>query len=841
MATWLRQLLAGICGGRAPLDVRGRAVPGGPSGRGRARSVLLGHVSDNSEVPTYRDEAVVLRTHKLGEADRIITMLSRGRGKIRAVAKGVRRTSSKFGARLEPFSHVDLQFAEGRTLDVVTQVESLDAFGEPLDQRLPRLHRRSGDAGDRRPAGAEEGEPAVQQYQLLVGALKVLNRGTSDGPRPPTMILDSYLLRALAIAGYAPSFSHCARCGVVGPHQAFSPAAGGVVCERCRPAGSARPAPETLSCWARCWRGAGRRPATSRRRGEGGERADLGLSGLAPGPRSALAGPRRALTRLTEPELQPPAHWAPPAPTDHRGRATSSPCSCRWCWSSSWRRPLAAVGDRGAALPRRLADATGIARPVAASTTRRRRHGAGDPYFPDYGSSGYDATQYQSRSTWTRTAETLTGTTTWRPAPPQTSRLASTSTWRWPPTTVRVDGRGDASASRASRTSGSPRRTPIADGARFTVTVEYAGRPGDIRQGEVATPGGPPTPSGPSAGEPECSAWWFPANDHPSDPALMDVSVRVPAGMEAISVGRLESARHRQGGRLRHLALGRAPADGHLRVVRRPSVSTSSTRARPTGCPYVYAVTEQLDAADRQSALTALRQPAVVRAAGGVRAVPVQRDRRLRAGHELWFAGLETPDPTGLRSPAILATPTSPRAAGARARPHVVRRPRDAAAVERHLHQRGVTRPGRSGGYVERRGGRGAATSDLNAAYERTQGRPRVLAGDHDRPGREQLFDTVYIRGPMALQALRNVIGDGAFFALAREWAPVAGEPQPRGVDGQGAGGDHGRPRPVLPGLDLRPHRSGSHRGERLPVQAGSENPPVYLVFTSASGGMLAA
>ena len=104
-------------------------------------------------MPTYRDEAVVLRTHKLGEADRIITLLSRRRGKIRAVAKGVRRTSSKFGARLEPFSHVDLQFAEGRTLDIVTQVESLDAFGEPLVADYPGLHGRTGDAGDRRPAG----------------------------------------------------------------------------------------------------------------------------------------------------------------------------------------------------------------------------------------------------------------------------------------------------------------------------------------------------------------------------------------------------------------------------------------------------------------------------------------------------------------------------------------------------------------------------------------------------------------------------------------------------------------------------------------------------------------
>lgn len=198
-------------------------------------------------MPTYRDEAVVLRTHKLGEADRIITFLSRDHGKIRAVAKGVRRTSSKFGARLEPFSHVDLQFAVGRSLDVVTQVESLHSYGEPLAVDYQRW--TSGqvmlETADR--LVAEEGEPSLQHYRLLIGALRVLNEGTSDGPRPPGMILDSYLLRALAVAGYAPTFTDCAKCGLVGPHASFSPAAGGVVCIGCRPPGSPRPAPETLA------------------------------------------------------------------------------------------------------------------------------------------------------------------------------------------------------------------------------------------------------------------------------------------------------------------------------------------------------------------------------------------------------------------------------------------------------------------------------------------------------------------------------------------------------------------------------------------------------------------
>lgn len=188
----------------------------------------------------------MLRTHKLGEADRIITLLSRQHGKVRAAARGVRRTSSKFGARLEPFSHIDIQFVTGRSLDIVTQVESLRAYGEPLAHDFGRYTAGQVmlETADR--LVIEENEPAIQQYQLLVGALRVLAEGTADGPRPATMVLDSYLLRSLAVAGYAPSFTDCARCGAPGPHQAFAPSAGGVVCPVCRPPGSAQPRPGTL-------------------------------------------------------------------------------------------------------------------------------------------------------------------------------------------------------------------------------------------------------------------------------------------------------------------------------------------------------------------------------------------------------------------------------------------------------------------------------------------------------------------------------------------------------------------------------------------------------------------
>ena len=84
----------------------------------------------------YRDEGIVLRTQKLGEADRIVTVLTRRTGKVRAVAKGVRRTKSKFGARLEPFTHVDLQLYTGRNLDIVSQVESIRSYGQEIVETL---------------------------------------------------------------------------------------------------------------------------------------------------------------------------------------------------------------------------------------------------------------------------------------------------------------------------------------------------------------------------------------------------------------------------------------------------------------------------------------------------------------------------------------------------------------------------------------------------------------------------------------------------------------------------------------------------------------------------------
>lgn len=203
-------------------------------------------MADNGLVVLYRDEAVVLRAQKLGEADRIITLLTREHGKVRAVAKGVRRTSSRFGARVEPFMFVEVQLHEGRNLDIVTQVETVGAYARPIceDYGLYTAGAAMLETADR--LVEAEREPSVQQFWLLAGAVRAL----AERAHAPGLVLDSYLLRALAVAGWSPTFSACARCGEPGPHRAFSVAQGGTVCARCRPPGATSPAPETIELLA---------------------------------------------------------------------------------------------------------------------------------------------------------------------------------------------------------------------------------------------------------------------------------------------------------------------------------------------------------------------------------------------------------------------------------------------------------------------------------------------------------------------------------------------------------------------------------------------------------------
>jgi DNA repair protein RecO (recombination protein O) len=208
-------------------------------------------VRKNERVSLYRDEGVVLRTQKLGEADRIVTILTRRTGRVRAAAKGVRKTKSRFGARLEPFTPVDVPLYERRSLDLVTQAETLRPYGEQLVADYPRYTTGTAMLETAEKLTTEEKEPALRQFLLLVGGLRTLVERAHD----PRLVLDAYLLRSLSVSGWAPALDACARCGERSRLTAFVIAAGGGVCARCRVPGAATPSPQTFHLMTALLRG----------------------------------------------------------------------------------------------------------------------------------------------------------------------------------------------------------------------------------------------------------------------------------------------------------------------------------------------------------------------------------------------------------------------------------------------------------------------------------------------------------------------------------------------------------------------------------------------------------
>jgi DNA repair protein RecO (recombination protein O) len=180
---------------------------------------------------TLKTEAVVLRSIRYGEADRILHLYSRNRGRVGAIAKGARRPKSRFGGRLEPFFRLDLILHEGRgDLLTVTGVSTLDAY--------PRLRASGAALG----AGAracdavlrllDAAEPNSAAYNLLCRYLALLDDPVAERAAALEAALSFRLKLALA-AGFAPELSSCANCGEADHLTGFSGAAGGVVCAAC--------------------------------------------------------------------------------------------------------------------------------------------------------------------------------------------------------------------------------------------------------------------------------------------------------------------------------------------------------------------------------------------------------------------------------------------------------------------------------------------------------------------------------------------------------------------------------------------------------------------------------
>ena len=188
----------------------------------------------------YRDKGVVLRTIKLGEADRIVSILTQGNGKVRAVAKGIRRPGSRFGARLEPTTHVALQCYRGRELDVVTQVETIDAFRALREHYGALTHAVSMlEAADQVAQERERNQPL---YRMLVGGLRTL----ATAPSP--LVAPAFFWKLLSLEGFHPILDDCARCGAAdGAFPGFDFGEGGVLCEACARFGGRRVRPEALA------------------------------------------------------------------------------------------------------------------------------------------------------------------------------------------------------------------------------------------------------------------------------------------------------------------------------------------------------------------------------------------------------------------------------------------------------------------------------------------------------------------------------------------------------------------------------------------------------------------
>jgi DNA repair protein RecO (recombination protein O) len=180
--------------------------------------------------PVFSDLGIVLRSHKLGESDKIVRILTREHGKRSAVAKGLRKTTSRFGARLEPFTCSGLLMHQGRSMDIIKQADIKTSFQE-IREDLDLFMRASAMA-ELVDTITEEHEPNLELFDLLLKGLELLK----EFPGRAAFVLAFFEFRVLAVAGFQLRVTACAGCGKgTGPGEvSFSLGQGGFVCDACR-------------------------------------------------------------------------------------------------------------------------------------------------------------------------------------------------------------------------------------------------------------------------------------------------------------------------------------------------------------------------------------------------------------------------------------------------------------------------------------------------------------------------------------------------------------------------------------------------------------------------------
>ncbi|MFD7987314.1 M1 family metallopeptidase [Kitasatospora indigofera] len=405
-----------------------------------------------------------------------------------------------------------------------------------------------------------------------------------------------------------------------------------------------------------------------------------------------------------------------------------------------------------------------LAVPAAAAPAGAGTPGIGDPYYPTYGNGGYDVSHYDIRLTYQPATDRLEGTTTILATATQDLTRFNLD-FALDVSQVLVNGRPAAHAATGEQELEITPAVPLAKGAAATVVVRYAGTPSKVsRYGFTAwlrTPDG-----GIAAGEPESAWWWFPGNDHPADKATFDVSVQVPDGTQAISNGTLVSQTSRLGW-TRYNWRQNKPQATYLATLAlgRFEISTDTT---PGGLPVLNAYSKDLG--DNAGAARASVQ---------------------RTGEVLdWLSGYFGPYPFGSAGGYVPNVTTgyaletqgrvfySPRQFAAGSNTSVVVHELahqwygDSVSLQRWSDiwlNEGFARYAQWLWSEHENEGTAQEIADyVYALHPADDTFWNVKPGD---PGPERQFDAaVYDRGALTIQALRNTVGEEAFFRILKEW-----------------------------------------------------------------------